>query len=299
MFKHRAQRIALVASVLFHLLILAIYRPLAQIHIFPNQDEAEISQAMEPIEFELVETPDDAIQQRPESSKLVSDKNAIGRDEYQDKDKPIGEAYSEGQTQYRIFAGQLEPAGMVQPPPQEPPTEESQETLQDQDQNYYIDESIDYSGSRQRKNSHKKFNKNLLAQSSQGRSSMQRQFTDDVNYDQRHFSADALGGVSLSTYAWDFAPYILHMKKKLKENIYPPPAFMQMGAISGETVLRFKVMPDGSATDITLVGYKGHSSLMETSMQAVKNATPFRPLPRNFPEEYLELTWTFIYSINR
>lgn len=299
MFKQKSQRIALAVSVLIHLLFLAIYRPLAQVRIFPKQNIDESAEEIPPMVFELVETPDDAIQEKPESANLLSDKNAIGRDQYQDADRPMGEAYSEGQTQYRIFAGQTEPAGMFQPQAQEQRATDQQETSQDQEQITTGDASTVLVRERNQKVTHKKFDRNLLAQQSVGRSATKRNFTDDVNYDQRKFSADALGGVSLSTYAWDFAPYIFHMKKKIKENIYPPPAFMQMGVISGETVIKFKVWPDGNTTDITLVNYKGHKSLMETSMIAVKNATPFRPLPNNFPEEYLELTWTFIYSIYR
>ena len=89
------------------------------------------------------------------------------------------------------------------------------------------------------------------------------------------------------------------MKKKLKANTYPPAAFTRLGIISGETVLMFKVLPDGTAIDINVVGYKGDRSLMETSVDAVKISSPFRPLPRDFPEEYLELKWTFVYFIYR
>jgi len=122
-------------------------------------------------------------------------------------------------------------------------------------------------------------------------------FSDDLNWDNRESSAEDLGGVSLSTYAWDFAPYILYMKRHIRNHIYPPPAFYQIGAISGETVLKFRVQLDGSMTDLVLLNYTGHKALMETSMNAVKASNPFRPLPRDFPDPYLELTWTFIYAI--
>ena len=134
---------------------------------------------------------------------------------------------------------------------------------------------------------------------SSGRAGDRPEFSDDVNWDNRKFSADELGGVSLSTYSWDFAPYVTYMKRRLRDHIYPPPAFMQMGAISGEVVIRFKVYPDGSTRDIEIVGYKGHQALVETSLNAVKASSPFRPLPERFPDEFLGLTWTFIYSILR
>jgi TonB family protein len=89
------------------------------------------------------------------------------------------------------------------------------------------------------------------------------------------------------------------MKKKLRENTFPPIAFSRFGMISGETVLTFKVWPDGRATDIEVIGYEGHKTLMETSVDAVKDSSPFPPLPDDFPEEYLELRWTFIYFVYR
>ena len=90
-----------------------------------------------------------------------------------------------------------------------------------------------------------------------------------------------------------------YMKKRLRDHIYPPPAFYQMGMINGEIVVRFKLFQDGSTSDLTLIEYRGHKALTETSLNAVKASSPFKPLPENFPENYLELTWTFIYSIYR
>ena len=85
------------------------------------------------------------------------------------------------------------------------------------------------------------------------------------------------------------------MKKKLKSNIYPPAIFTYMGGISGETTVTFRVWPDGKMTDLIVLGFNGHRTLMETSVTAVEKSSPFRPLPGDFPEEYLELTWTFFY----
>jgi outer membrane biosynthesis protein TonB len=108
-----------------------------------------------------------------------------------------------------------------------------------------------------------------------------------------------LGDVSLNTYAWDFAPYILYMKRRIRKHVYPPPAFYKMGAISGTIVVNFKVYPDGSVSEPKLVSVKGHNALVSTSINSIKASNPFKPLPEDFPENYLELTWSFIYSILR
>ena len=289
---------------MIHIFILAIYRPLAQVHLFPVDSTNKNNSIPDPIVFdladkkyELVETPNDAIQERPENSNLLSDKDSRARDEYIQNDKTGGGPFIEGQTSYKVFAGQNEPPGISNN--QQSNMSEQTETAE-QKGTPEPDESLMQLGQNRKKvTKHSKFDKSLLYQQNNRNQNASNSFSDDLNYDQRQSSAEALGSVALNTYAWDFAPYILEMKRKLRENIYPPPAFMQMGVISGETVLRFKVMPDGSVEDLVLVGYEGHKSLAETSMIAVRNSSPFKPLPANFPENYLELTWTFSYTIHR
>ncbi len=109
--------------------------------------------------------------------------------------------------------------------------------------------------------------------------------------------APELGSFSLNTYAWEYAPYMLWLKKRIQGNIYPPPAFTHMGLISGRTRLRFRILRDGSLQNLALLEYQGHASLMQTSMRAVEASLPFRKLPDNFPEEYLEITAQFDYTV--
>jgi len=92
---------------------------------------------------------------------------------------------------------------------------------------------------------------------------------------------------------------MLEMKRKVEHNVFPPPAFTYMGLISGETILRFKVMPNGSVKDLEVLQYTGHSALKETSVNAIINSSPFKPLPADFPENYLEVTAAFTYYVKR
>ena len=78
-----------------------------------------------------------------------------------------------------------------------------------------------------------------------------------------------------------------------------PPTLDRFFFISGEAVLRFKLFRDGGVKDLELLNYTGHKALAETSLNAVRASSPFKQLPKTFPDEYLELTWTFIYSINQ
>ena len=118
---------------------------------------------------------------------------------------------------------------------------------------------------------------------------------------QEEFSADNLGGFTFNTYAWKWAPYMQYMKQKVNSNLFPPPAFYRMGLISGETIVRFRVMRDGKIENIEVLKYTGHRSLMETSVNALKGSDPLKPLPSDFPKslDFLEVTARFEYIISK
>jgi hypothetical protein len=116
-------------------------------------------------------------------------------------------------------------------------------------------------------------------------------------HDQRDTRVLDTGGMSFNTYNWDFAPYMLELKERIRRNIFPPIAFSQLGMIDGDTLLRFKIFPNGELRDLELLAYDGHRSLMETSTLAVKVSAPFRKLPDDFPEPYLEVTARFSYTV--
>jgi TonB family protein len=298
----RSIKLAILLSLIFHVALLFICKPNTGVTpLFPVDSAALAERSLShPITFELVETPESAQVEKPvEDALFLSDKNTRAQDMYQGTDLPKGLPYSEGTTQYKIFAGGGNPGSPSQSMPQsEIPQQDGQEnTHKEQNRENELKEAAGLFA-----NSYvarQKFSPKLLYGSGENASGGSDAFTDGMNWDNRNFSADALGGVSLSTYAWDFAPYIYYMKKRLRDHIYPPPAFYSMGAISGEAMLRFKLFRDGRVENLELLNYTGHKALAETSLSAVKASSPFKQLPKNFPDEFLELTWTFIYSINQ
>lgn len=106
-----------------------------------------------------------------------------------------------------------------------------------------------------------------------------------------------IGGISLSTTDWDFAPYLLDLKRRIKQNWIPPIAFTALGAIHGYTWVKFRIYPDGHMEDLSIVETEGHDSLHRSSVNAIKGAAPFRPLPKDFPDPYLEITFGFYYLL--
>ena len=108
-----------------------------------------------------------------------------------------------------------------------------------------------------------------------------------------------IGGLQLSTYDWEYAPYLAYLKSHIGAHIYPPAAFTDLGLIDGETVVRFKIYKDGSLKDLEALKHQGSPLLRDTSVRAVKLSAVFKPLPPDFPDPYLEVTGIFEYVVFR
>lgn len=119
-----------------------------------------------------------------------------------------------------------------------------------------------------------------------------------ANYENIKSSVANLGGMSFNTYEWNYAPYMLMMQRKIQQNISPPPAFYAMGMIGGENLIHFVVESDGKLSKVILIGSDTHISLDQTSLAAINVSAPFLPLPKDFPEEALEINATFSYTIS-
>ncbi|MBI4719891.1 MAG: energy transducer TonB [Chitinivibrionia bacterium] len=107
----------------------------------------------------------------------------------------------------------------------------------------------------------------------------------------------SIDGISINTTAWDFAPYLLELKHRVKQHWIPPLAFTALGAIHGFTTVRFRIMPDGRMEALEVLEEEGHESLARSSVGAIQGAAPFRPLPDNFPEDHLEIIFGFYYLL--
>lgn len=115
-------------------------------------------------------------------------------------------------------------------------------------------------------------------------------------YDQKNFSSDQLGdNLSLSTYAWEWAPYINSFKRKLFSVWFTPAAYHRLGLIHGYTVIEFTISREGKLTNYIVHEHNGHESLKQSSINAITSSFPFKPLPDGFPDENLTITARLIY----
>ncbi len=287
MLRKKLLKISLALSILLHLLFMLSY---SWIHVITFANPAPEQKIEEKrLEFELVETPENARSDAPpDKANLLSDKNALAQDDYQRKDKLKSDPYSEGDLDVKNL-----PTVSVEAIPSSAAPQPSNSDASDREQRTKSVEN-NY------EQSYEKFSRQkLLKPNPQSNINQQQREIERPLYANRAFSADDLGGFSFNTYAWDFAPYMLEMKRKVERNIFPPPAFTYMGLISGETIVRFKVMPNGEVTDLKVLNYTGHVSLKETSVKAILNSSRFRELPADFPEDFLEVTAKFTYYITR
>lgn len=232
---------------------------------------------------EVVEAPESARREQPaEEAKLASDKNAEAQNPEAPENLPLGEAYSQGLLQSQRPASPPRPTA----PPAKPAGGNAAEAYAaiPSEQPFYFGAAS--------------FRREMLT----GKHTPHAPAAESEvspGHDQQATRAQALGDFSLNTYEWEFAPYLLWLRRRIYENIFPPPAFTHMGLISGETQLRFRIYPDGTLQTLEVLNFNGHESLMNTSVRAVQLSAPFRKLPENFPEAYLEITAHFEYTVIR
>ena len=112
---------------------------------------------------------------------------------------------------------------------------------------------------------------------------------------QKRFSVEEIGALSLSTYAWEWAPYIQKFKIKHQRVWTAPTAYTQLGLIHGYTIISFEIAKDGTLLKAEVLEHNGHESLEVSSLESIKAVFPFLPLPANFPEDKLSITARLVY----
>ncbi len=89
----------------------------------------------------------------------------------------------------------------------------------------------------------------------------------------------------------DFGPYMADLQKRIKRSWFPP-----RGNETKKVVTMFKVHSDGLISDIKLDKSSGMAAADEAALDAVRNASPFRPLPKGAPD-VVDIQFTFDYNV--
>lgn len=299
--KPRQRIYIIIVSILLHILLLFLWEgavrfKLINLNIVPPPPEEA-----EPIAFDLqqpnlprevIETPDDAkVVEQQKNANFLSDKNALARNPETDPNLDIGEPFARGIFESHDLPAKKAIQGQQQQVPGTGETAKKEGEAEKEPDSKPEDNLVETDVSAIYKEYERK-RQELIKQGAQER-------LPTVLHNYQKSRAPDMGGLSFNTYNWDFAPYMLALKRKIRRNIFPPAAFTHLGMISGETLLRFKIYPDGRLRDLEILGYNGHKSLMLTSSNAVEASAPFLELPSDFPEPYLEVTGRFTYFIHR
>jgi hypothetical protein len=105
------------------------------------------------------------------------------------------------------------------------------------------------------------------------------------------------GEFSLSTYAWDYAPYMTRLKKQIEDYTWTilPSAFWY-GIAAWATQVRFTILPDGRLESVRITGHDGVLELRHVAPDAVTGSADFEPLPTGFPDPKLTIVGNFYFN---
>ncbi len=279
-------------AVLLHLLFFTVYVPLAKILIRPRT-VLPSRQETPPLTFEFVEVPNQRSSERPpKESPLLSDRQSVAQDWQEAWMEPSYLPYSEGLVESREHLRTAVGRDGERGANGEGTEGEASVEASEQQALMFREQDVDFVS--------------LLKEGPMQTREQRREavygtpaIPPALKLDNQRSSALEDGALQLSTYKWDFAPYVAYLKRRIGNHVFPPAAFTELGLIEGRTLLRFKILRDGRLKDLEVMNYDGSDLLRNTSYHAVVLSAPFLPLPDDFPDAFLEITGLFNYTLIR
>lgn len=276
--------VALIVSLLFHLLLLVlvkfnffgIFTPQVSVEQIPDEVTV-IFPENKPLQ--VVENMNEN-QQVPDDTRLLSETNSRASNRII-LDNSQNQPYSEGNTELQNLAEvNLQDMSEIQ----------NRRNYKESEQFDRSDLMVDYGpGAAQQQTSEQ------MLVPKQIESLVRKKDGTNNMYDQKEYSVDMLGDITLSTYEWDWAYYMNMFKKKLYEVWRTPPAYYVLGMISGNTMMKITIDRQGNLTESIVLEHNGHESLQLSSVNAINNVFPFSPLPVDFPDDSLVVNVNLIY----
>lgn len=122
---------------------------------------------------------------------------------------------------------------------------------------------------------------------------------DGLGAPSQHPGMNSAVDVLSDTMGVDFGPYIERVIYDTKRAWYPiiPESARPPLDKKGVVQIRFKILPDGTVTDMHLDGPSGDVSLDRAAWAGITGAAPYGPLPRAFKGPFLELRFAFLYNL--
>jgi protein TonB len=103
--------------------------------------------------------------------------------------------------------------------------------------------------------------------------------------------------ISLNTLDYKFHSYYLALKRKI-ELVWEYPYQARRTGLQGRLLIRFVINQDGSLADVRILRSSGSGLLDGEAVRAIRNASPFPPLPKRMNTEPLPVTAPFEYLLS-
>lgn len=100
--------------------------------------------------------------------------------------------------------------------------------------------------------------------------------------------------ISLNTDDLKYFSYTLKLKNKIEYIWRYPQAAAERG-IQGDLLLTFTIQRNGYVSEVRVVSTSGYEVLDLEAVRAIKEASPFAPLPDSWNEDHITVTGHFIY----
>ena len=285
---HRSPSVrAYAAAILLHVLLFTYWTTLQDAARLTSPIQAPRS--AEPVQFEFVDVADVA-SPAPQETPLASHQNQEARDlqdhRLPDSALPYSDGIGSSKESFFLSQGQSQVADTGQKQENEAREKEERVSRDLADQGFDFSEVLRQDPQKEQK--------------AQERAVFGPSGAPKEALSLKNLTSGALarGGFQLSTYAWNFAPYMAYLKDQINRHIFPPRAF-DLGLIEGKTQVRFRIYRDGRLEGPQLLGFEGSEMLKNTSVKSVELSAPFRALPGDFPDDYLEVTGYFAFLIMR
>lgn len=97
-------------------------------------------------------------------------------------------------------------------------------------------------------------------------------------------------GISVDAPIFPFSYYLAAIERKVSSNWF---SAVSEGARDLTCVVYFKLQRDGSIAEATVEKSSGNAYFDGAALRAVRSSSPFPPLPRAFPDQYLGIHFTF------
>ncbi len=102
--------------------------------------------------------------------------------------------------------------------------------------------------------------------------------------------------ISIGTQSIKYASYMKHIKDKI-QNVWVYPEEARMNGQQGQLLILFSIGKNGNLERVSLLHSSGFDSLDRAAIQAIRDASPFPPLPKRLNIDRLNIYATFSYKL--